>query len=183
MEELLEITSTGQFEDNGRLTIRSALWKDDDLEIGFLVDHGDDTSSEWVVFCHDVLEYFLAEPMGMTGMNVWSGDHPVLSQYLRRHEALYFPSAPANADEVVGQLWSEHLRVTEDWIPFDRYVNRSLPLRRLLERGSGLLAEVPDLLIDAFEVVLARHECAPSLLVSLSGARVAAAQMIHFGES
>src|ERR1043166_6828515 len=140
MKELLATTTTHEFEENGSLSIRSATWLADSLEMCIVVDHGDETTSEWVISCEHVLECLLTRSAGAVGLDYWVKEHPLLSQYSFSHDALYFSAAPPVPDQVVGELWFEHSRATDDWIPFDRYINRNLPLRALLESGSGLIA-------------------------------------------
>lgn len=116
------------------------------------------------------------------GLNVWR-HHVVLDQYTRRREFLHFAQRPGNADEVIGQLWRAHTAAVDDWIPFDRYLNRELQLAELLASGSGLLATGPDFLIDPYERVMRDFGCQPCRLALPGPPRLSQGLLAHFGES
>jgi hypothetical protein len=72
--------------------------------------------------------------------------------------------------------------VADDWIAFDRYLNR-VPLPDLLAGGSGLLANGPQFLIAAYADVLEKEGCRPTRLVTPRERSITSALMAHFGES
>ncbi len=44
--------------------------------------------------------------------------------------------------------------MVHQWIPFERYFNRNLPLVQLIASGHGLLAEGPQKLVKGYEQVM-----------------------------
>ena len=61
LHELLAITRTGEFEDNGTFVLHSSTWRDDSLELSFRVDHGTEIESFWTLHCSGVIEYLLRD--------------------------------------------------------------------------------------------------------------------------
>jgi len=182
IHELLEITRTGEFEDNGTLALQSSTWTGASMELGFRVDHGTDVTSFWTLHCSDVIEYSLRDAHYQIGLNIHEADHPAIDQYTESREGVYLSKAAAESERVVGQLWAAHLECVDDWIPFDRYLNCELPLRTLLESGNALVASAPSFLASVYFEVLASNRCEPSR-VPAGAARAASAQLAHFGES
>src|SRR6266446_9858584 len=81
LRKLLDITETLEFEENGRLLIQAATWSDDSVDLRFRVDHGTDETSIWTLHCSEVIEYLLADVRYQIGLNIHSGDHPLIKQY------------------------------------------------------------------------------------------------------
>lgn len=182
LHELLEITRTGEFEDNGTLVLQSSTWRDDSVELEFRVDHGTDVTSFWTLHCSGVIEYFLRDAHYQLGLNIRESEHPVIDQHTEPREGVYISKAPKDSDKVVGQLWAAHVKYVDDWISFDRYLNTELPLRTLLESGNALLASAPTFLASVYIEVLESNRCEPSR-VPAGPARAASAQLAHFGDS
>ena len=150
LRDLLAIAESDTF---GRADLESACWSREDLELRFRVDPGRGPVQRWVVQASAVLEYSLQAAV-KCGFNHWTSDHPALDQYRQPHEQLLFRGRPASVRALIGDLWCAHRRVCDDWISFDRYLNRRVPLSSLLESGSGLLLEGPSFLAEAFVPVL-----------------------------
>ncbi|MFZ2490139.1 MAG: hypothetical protein WA208_01510 [Thermoanaerobaculia bacterium] len=182
LHELLEITCTGEFEDNGTLALQSSTWRDDALELGFRVDHGTGVISFWTVQCSGVIEYALRDAHYQIGLNICESDHPVIDQHTESREGVYISKAPKSSDTVVGQLWAAHVRRVDDWISFDRYLNTEVLLQTLLESGNALIASAPAFLASAYLQVLESNRCAPSR-VPAGPARASSARLVHFGDS
>lgn len=180
LRQLLKITGTGEFEDNGRLLLESATWFENSLDLRFRVEHGTDETSTWTLHCSEVIDYFLTDVRYQIGLNVRSGDHPLIKQYVQPLEGLYSSKRAADPDCVVGQLWDAHARLVDDWIPFDRYLR--MPLRGLLSSGQALVATAPAFLADIYSQVLESNGCEPTRLPALP-ARAVSAQLAHFGDS
>jgi hypothetical protein len=182
LNELLEITRTGEFEDNGTLVLQSSTWRDNSGELRFRVDHGTEVTSFWTLHCSGVIEYLLRDSQYQLGLNIVKSEHPVIDQHCEPREGVYISRTPKDVDRIVGQLWAAHLKSADDWISFDRYLNRELPLRVLLESGSALLASAPTFLASVYIDVLESNRCEPSR-VPAGPARAASAQLAHFGDS
>ena len=181
LDELLAIIESLQFEECGDMRIVHAHWSGGQLTLRVQLDHGDGNRSAWQMRFADVFEHSLTE-VANCGLNIWH-DHVVIDQFIRPRLFLHFGAAAANADELVGQLWSAHTALVDDWIPFDRYLNQEVPIHGLLRSGSGVLATGPDFLISAYAEVLDRNHCLPSQVVLNEGRHLQSATMTHFGES
>lgn len=182
LHELLEITRTGEFEDNGTLVLQSSAWRDDSVDLGFRVDHGTDVTSFWTLHCSGVIEYLLRDGHYQVGLNICESKHPVIEQHTQSREGVYISKPPDDPDKVVGQLWAAHVERVDDWISFDTYINSELPLRKLLESGNALVASAPAFLASIYVQVFESNRCGPSR-VPAGPARAASAQMAHFGDS
>ena len=132
--------------------------------------------------CSEVLEYLLTNGF-RCGLNHWTEDHPALAQYSEPFESLYFAAKSKDPDAFLGRLWAAHREATDDWIPFDRYLNDSMRIRRLVQSEYGLLANGPSFLIEEYAKLLETEEMRPKRLASRSGTYTRDAQMIHFGDS
>lgn len=181
LQELMEIIYTVEFEDNGNLSLRSIIWRGESLKLGFRVEHGTGASSNWTIECSGVIEYLLRHEHYQLGLNVWD-DHLVIDQHTQSREGVYISKAPKDPDKVVGQLWTAHVHLVDDWIDFDQYLNRELPLRTLLASGNALIATAPSFLASVYMEVLESNRCKPSRLHA-ADPRVESAQMAHFGDS
>ncbi|HKR64455.1 MAG TPA: hypothetical protein VJZ00_12055 [Thermoanaerobaculia bacterium] len=171
LDQLLSITRTGEFEDNGRMRVVSAQWSADRLAIRLEADHGDGQHSSWQLRFTGVLAYRL-EDVFNCGLNVWEANHPVLAQYTDRREFLHFSAPPRNATEAIGELWSAHVAL-----------NREPELTALLMSGSGLFATGPSFLIDAYARVLDAQGCGTMRKELPRSRTINEIVMIHFGKS
>jgi hypothetical protein len=180
LDELLAITTTDEFEHDGRMHLSAASWHGDSLRLTLVVNDGDEHITTWAMTCDGVFEYLLSRAFE-AGLNVWS-DHPVISQYVQPWDELYFAASSSEPDAVVGKLWAAHCTEVGDWLPFDRYLNTGMPLAQLLASGSGMVADGPRFLMAAYEAVLNRAGCRPNRRQSRLP-QAAKAQMAHFGES
>lgn len=181
LKELVAITATGEFEDNGGIDIASAHWRPRGLTLTLEVDHGTGELSSWSVHCDEVLEYHLSSAFDC-GLDIWDASHPAIDQYVQQTERLTFATAAREPARVIGELWMAHRAAVDDWIPFDRYLNAELPLHILLASNGGELAKGPAFLLEVYERVLNEHGCRPSRVGSKEGA-AEKASFIHFGES
>ena len=181
LDELRAIIESLRFEEFGDMRIVHAHWSAGRLVLRAELDHGDGNRSAWQLRFTDVLEHSITE-VANCGLNIWH-DHVVIDQFTRPRLFLHFGAAPADADALIGQLWSAHTALADDWIPFDRYLNQQVPLNGLLKSGSGLLATGPDFLISAYADVLDRNHCLPSRGSLSEGRHLQSATMAHFGES
>jgi hypothetical protein len=182
LDQLLAIIGIGEFEDNGRMRVVSVHWSSDRLTVRLQVDHGTGENSSWQLRFTGVFEYLFAD-VYHCGLNIWRGAHPAIDQYLQPREFLHFASAPADPHRVVGKLWAAHVAIAEDWIPFDRYLNRALPLLDLLAGGVGLLATAPRFLISAYVDVLEKENCRPTRQALPKRHSVTSVLLAHFGGS
>ncbi len=93
-------------------------------------------------------------------------DHPLLWEWTDCNCDLYFAAAPPDAHAVIGDLVAVHDALAGQWFPFNTWLARR-PLQSqtdLLGSGSGCFAHGPRRVMQAYQDVLARHGCRPSLL-------------------
>ena len=183
LQQLLGIIWTTEFEENGRMRVVSVQWTADRLTVRFHVDHGTEEASNWQLRFTGVLEYLFTEDVHECGLNIWDRDHPAIDQYVQPREFLHFASAPRDPHRVVGELWAAHVKLADDWIPFDRYFNGEVALHELLASGSGLLATGPEFLISAYASILENEGCRPTRKAISPARLVRSATLAHFGES
>jgi hypothetical protein len=181
LPELQAILGTDEFEANGRMRVVAAHWSADRLDIRLHVADGTGQISGWSLRFRDVLEYNFANVYNC-GLNVWRDDHPAIAQYVDTRAFLHFAHAPRDPSHVIGELWSAHVDLVDDWIPFDRYLNREIPLLRLLSGGSGLVATGPAFIVSAYANVLEAEDCQPVVQELPRSRTIDTATLVHFGE-
>ncbi|MBX3416287.1 MAG: hypothetical protein KF851_01690 [Pirellulaceae bacterium] len=166
LKSLLEIIDTGEFEDNGSLCIEEALTHQDDLLVRLRLKHPDGGTEHRTILCHQPRSHFLQAAEYFDDLSVCD-DHVLLWPHSQLQAALYFNGRPDNAHALLGALVETHHRTLNDWFPITRFMNNSLfsPNVELLASGSGLLAEGPFGIIDAYASVLEtfniRHSSPP----------------------
>ena len=165
------------------MDLSEARWIGKDLALCFYVSPDGKTQEVWEVICKSVVESQLTETTNC-GLNYWeSEDHPVIAQYSEPHEDLYFSKPTENPSALLGILWKVHRKATDNWIPFDRYINRQVTPRELFESDMGMLASGPSYLIEAYASAIDNEGMKPRRLASEEGIYVPEAKMIHFSES
>ena len=182
LRDLLAIVDSGKFEDLGRIDIVGAEWSAGDLVLRFNIDPGNGVTENWTVTCSSVLEYLLSREENC-GLAHCTGEHPVTAQFTEPHERLYFKGPSRSPDALLGKLWLAHRRATDDWIPFDRYLNTQLTTGELLVSSSGCLAIGPSFLIEAYASLLDEEAMQPHRLEAEPEVYVAQAELLHFGSS
>lgn len=180
LDELLAIVHSLPFEEHGKMRLLAVIIENTELRLQFRVDDGGEQVSEWELAFTGVDEVHLTT-FHNCGLRVYREDHPALDQYTDPHDVLSFSAAAADANRVVGQLWAAHCRAADDWIPFDRYIHRAPDLGSLLSSRSGILAEGPRFLLEAYAAVLDENGCKPSTITGHE--RTGGACMVHFDES
>ena len=185
IQDLLEATDTGRFEEFGAINLESAKWRhgDLDLQLAIYYDDTDDGSRElWDVSCKTVYDYMLARAV-RCGINYWKDNHPALAQFAETLEHLYFSASTDHPDRVLGKLLRVHRETSDDWIPFDKYLNTQVDLADLIRSDYGQLAYGPVSLIDSYFHVLQEEGMYPRRVGSPAKPRAPKAEMIHFGDS
>jgi hypothetical protein len=158
------------FGDEGNFYFRIVKWKGIDLEIDCSIAvAGEARLSHWLITCHGLMAYdILGEyPSGSLDIyfrrgGVYYGlDHPLLWPFNSRRVQLYFKhdlDARHPPEMIAGALYFAHVEQVGSWISFDRFLNKShLTLRDLLSTTSGLLAEGPAPLLEAYRDTLTTH--------------------------
>ena len=185
IQDLLEATDTARFEDFGSMNLESAKWLKGnlDLELAIYYDDTDDGSRElWALSCKTVYDYMLARAV-RCGINYWRDEHPALAQFAEPLEHLYFGAPTDHPDRVLGKLLRVHRKVSDDWIPFDKYLNTLIDMSDLIRSDYGQLAYGPLTLIDSYFDVLQEEGMRPRRVGSPAKPIAPKAEMIHFGDS
>ena len=73
---------------------------------------------------------------------------------------LYFKGPSACHDDLLWRFYERHRSLTQDRIPFDRYINAHFIANRL-SGGFGMLAEGPDRLVREYASVLEASDLEP----------------------
>jgi hypothetical protein len=182
LDRLLKITRSLDFEENGRMRLIAGFWAGAKLRLHFEVNDGNDHHTMWELTFSNVLEERLAGAY-YCGLNVWHEGHPATDQYTEQRVTVSFSCAPPDPDRLIGQLWVAHRALVDDWIPFDRYFNDAMPLRRLLAANSGILAAGPRFIMNEYARVLKENGCIPNKSRRSAKGRITKASLIHFDES
>lgn len=109
-----------------------------------------DVRKSYILRCSDVPEHSLiAGPCEEISV---SDDHCLLWTYHCEAAYLHFTSNPSNPFEIVGRLYEAHEELFSGWRPLTGFLNPSLSggLHGLLERGSGMLAQGPWPVMEAY---------------------------------
>ena len=82
-----------------------------------------------------------------------SSDHVLLWGYKDEVSQLNFAGPLCSHEKLLWDLYDRHYKVTEGWIPFERYINGHF-IRNRLSGGGGLLADGPHILMREYASVL-----------------------------
>jgi hypothetical protein len=88
-------------------------------------------------------------------------DHVLLAPYRDPHVVLGMKGCARDPRRAVADLWEQHRRLADGWIPFEAYFNPNLPLAELLESTAAIFAEGPSRLVEAYREVLTDHGIEP----------------------
>jgi hypothetical protein len=155
LERLLDIINSPDFEEyGGFLRLDSAEWHDDGVELKFTVSC-EERTQRWRVSCEGVTLHRLVRE-AVEGFEL-THNHPLLWPNTRLQRMLFFRGRSGSADRVIEGLAKIHVRLLSRWFPFGYFFNPNLLLEKLLQTGHGLLADGPDLVINAYEEVLQAH--------------------------
>jgi hypothetical protein len=167
-DAIVELTKNWEFENSGGLRFRSSQCTADGVVLDlFLVPGNGSNEQHWQIECSGVRDYLLRNEF-CVGLHVVS-EHPLLLPFTEQVTKLYFYSASPNPIATVGALFECHRALVDTWIPFERFIN-VLPkkLSQLLAASSGLLADGPVSLMEAYSCVLGEHGIHSSMLPSQS---------------
>lgn len=156
IEELLKLTETLDYEENGGFSIAGVTRKDStDLELHLKFDAGDDVLQNWSLLCRFEREHHIKLGSG-THIDV-TDDHVLLWPYIRPRFSLWFTGSTESAPTVVGELWQANQELVGKALPFSRFINYAHDLEGLIAGGHGKLAEAPEPLISTYENILQMH--------------------------
>ena len=148
----------------------------------------DETPPAWLVSCRQVREFSFTDLDG-GGLNLWTRNHPLLSQFSSRKASLKIPIGRGTRAECMGTLLQSHRQAVDDWIEFERFV----PARISLRTGARPIAIAgPEFLLAGYQRGLEQAGFRPVLknhrrALYWSGfgwsERRHAVSLLHFGNS
>jgi len=143
MKQLLELVGEGRW-----LLVTSIISERRDLTIRFEFFPAltDGLVSAWIVSCRQVRDFSLTDFHG-GGLNFWTTNHPVLSQFSSRKASLRISVDGRTRAECVGALFMAHRRCVDDWIEFHRFVPLALSSRTDLH---PMLISGPEFLLTEY---------------------------------
>ncbi len=133
---------------HGGMSIESVTRRDDGMALQVRVVEANAHSQAWSLSVGTVREHRIE--LGWCQELGLSDDHPLLWAHLDEQASIYFSKAATDPTATAGRLWSRHLRETDGWMPFHRFLNPEVPLIALLGTEAGLLATGPVRLLRAY---------------------------------
>ncbi len=158
LEELLKLTATLDYEENGGICVIGAAWQNDNEDLEILIEvntGGDDARQKWSLVCRSEREHKIK--FGWGSYIEVTDNHILLWPYIKPHFTLWFNSSNESAIGVVGELWQAHQKLVGKWFPFSRFVNYSHNLEDLIAGGYGKLADGPEPLIGIYQDTMQKH--------------------------
>ena len=145
--------------------ITSAAWGQSSLALDVTLrnDDGDERSADCQILCTNVRDYRIVDVAG-GGIARLDAEHVVVRQHSEPHAHLFFKGRIDDTRSVVGALWVAHRKFADDWIEFDRYLNRNCDLHDLLAGPAGELAEGPISILRTYAETLAAFDVAASII-------------------
>jgi hypothetical protein len=129
--------------------------------------------ASWDIHCRGVRELSISDLDG-GGIQLYPPSHPAARQYSDAKTTLRCEVGEAMSAGV-GALLEAHIRATDDWVPFDRYV----PTWK-----SPLVIRGPAFLIRSYSRALKRLHLEPAISVRRGKAgRHRPLRVLHLGES
>jgi len=156
LQELIDLTGTEEYEDNGGLITRGMTVSGSDTEILLNVKTGcDDETQLWKVVCFGVRE----QSLGLEWNDFFElkRDHVLLWPHIQNNYSLWFNGPKRVAATIVGQLWQRHFELVANWFPFQRFINQAHQLTNFVGDCYGLLANGPESLILAYKQIMDEH--------------------------
>ena len=165
LQELLDLTETLDFEEDGGIIVVSATWRNDkeDLEIGLDLNTGEDEVQKWTLICKSEREHNIILGWG-DNLEV-ANDHVLLWPHKKAVHKLWFNGSGEDTSAVIGALWQVHHKLVGGWFPFSRFLNCSDDFVGLMKGGHGKLAEGPEPLINAYQQVLQEYRIKNSITI------------------
>lgn len=153
-DKLRAILGTMEFETDGWLQSLEVHETPDGLQVTLGVFYGGGAPRErWEITAHRVSKARLSliEPFYEIYL---AYDHPLLWPHVRGIVSLsfFFREGVEEPLAVAAALYERHREITDDWLPFEDFVNASAhaPLSVRIAHRYGVLAEGPVTLLEAY---------------------------------
>ena len=162
-QNIWDVISSVDFEENGCLHITSADWCAGDLILHISVKTGiDDEHELWQVEVSSVREELIksayCESIALLD------DHPLLWRYLSMQGCLYFGRPTKNVHELSMRVYDAHVKLTSGWYDLNTFINKNISLVELCSSQSGLFAEGPMEVLQEYKGQLDYFEMNPSIV-------------------
>lgn len=95
--------------------------------------------------------------VGMFGTLKMTDDHPLAYQYNSPPVAVFFKGEPADANELVLDIFQGYASTFGPWKQIPEYLNANRPLLDLVKSGGDMLGQMPKPLAERMEKVLTHH--------------------------
>ena len=154
LDELIEIIHSTEFEErDASVDLASVRLEGDVLSLSFnLISFGEDEEQDqaWEVECIGLLAHQLS--LGSCQQFDVYDDHALLWPYIYPQSSVSFYGEAPDPHAVVGALYSRHMELVGQWVPFNRFLNGD-PVAMVKGRY-GMFAAGPMPLIEAYAAVL-----------------------------
>lgn len=162
LDDLLALFDDAE-DDEPFVRLDSMTWSDQNLTLLLAVrEPAGQAWARWDLTCLDVRDSAIIESYGDFSMATSS--HPLARLSSEATASLYFNGAPKSADALIGALLQVHAGAVGPHVPFSRYIDPALPLRRLLTLGHGCLARGPEFLMQVYAEALGRVSIETSMV-------------------
>lgn len=162
--ELLAVLHTAEFEDGGRLSLRTFHRADAGCTLALDLVTGVDgePAQGWRFHCADCLEYRLSSGW-MGTMHLVTPPHVLLARWTDPYATLWFSGPTTEPGRIAEALARRHQRQSEGFSGLPTWLNGAQGVSKVLELGIGLLAEGPVSILREYASVLCEHGLEPSL--------------------
>ena len=171
MEALTAVLQSDEYEDDGSVRVAQVCWPDDGCILLLDVRAGGSRESRraFEVRCAEVRS---SRVIGQVCEDAaLYEEHPLLLPYREPQVRLSFRGRPAEPRLLVADLWNCHQALLAEWVSFMAFLSPQMPLQELLAAGSGILAEGPRSVLEAYAEILAGHGLESSLLAERPSVR------------
>lgn len=163
-QELLTITDSLNFEEDGYMLITSLDYFADDLNVEFIVNPGgfeeDGRKNQlWQLQAGNLKTEKL--DVGWTQDLICYSDHYLLLDYTSYWTELYFRGKTADPNKLLADIYTTHKKAFDNWIDVEKYLSLKPDLLSLCSSGFGLFAKGPEDIMAVYEACLIAHGMNP----------------------
>jgi hypothetical protein len=166
LDSLINITGTGEFEDDGSFCITHAEYIDADLHLQLDLKLPNGTSASRAILCRQPRSHHILMAEHVDQLLI-SDNHFLIWPHSQPQFELYFHGRAQDSRTLLGALLMTHVQIFGENVPFPHFMNSAIFSQRvdLLNMGFGLLATGPETAITAYRTVLTdfhiRHSSPP----------------------
>lgn len=156
-KELAKALDGLEFEYDGGVLLKSVDWSEETLLLAISIRTGQDDQPDqlWTVRCNGVRkESFCFE---WADTLVEEAEHPLLWPYIKDGGSLFFGALNPDRAKLIGDMFAAHFSITGNYFPFGRFINENWLSASKPWGSSGLFAEGPLVILEAFRAVLEKY--------------------------